>query len=321
VGPAEQGGEVYYLHGDHLGSTSLATSEAGEELYRRGYYPFGEERYGTGAAQTDYGFTGQREEAYIDLIEMGARWYDSSIGRWISADTIVPNPGEAQDYNRYAYVRNNPLVYVDPSGHSAFGTYCRDNPDCQVCQENKYNDPQMLAPPPEPGPYDLLTPEEQRAVDELFDPFTGTIFDQMGDSDAYVQHARNMRWDLYEGYDLDAIAAELRDNPLNEGIDGPPPNDRYYDGDNVGGMIWWLLMRVRHKPYEFFLEELELGRGHDHLWNYEANYLEALMAEHTDPLLVAKNDWVKMTQQNGEIWLILATRHPGWDIGIPATQQ
>jgi RHS repeat-associated protein len=122
VGPAEQGGEVYYLHGDHLGSTSLATSEAGEELYRRGYYPFGEERYGTGAAQTDYGFTGQREEAYIDLIEMGARWYDSSLGRWLTADSIVPDPGNPQSLNRYSYVYNNPVMYVDPTGHSPWYT-------------------------------------------------------------------------------------------------------------------------------------------------------------------------------------------------------
>jgi RHS repeat-associated protein len=106
-----------YLHGDHLGSTSLSTDADGDELYRRGYYPYGEERYAVGVAVTDYGFTGQREEAYIDLIEMGARWYDSSLGRWLSADTIVPDPGNPQSLNRYAYVRNNPLRYVDPSGH------------------------------------------------------------------------------------------------------------------------------------------------------------------------------------------------------------
>jgi hypothetical protein len=46
-----------------------------------------------------------------------ARYYDPAIGRFISADTIVPNPENPQDLNRYAYVRNNPLKYTDPSGH------------------------------------------------------------------------------------------------------------------------------------------------------------------------------------------------------------
>jgi hypothetical protein len=48
---------------------------------------------------------------------MGARWYNPRLGRWISADTIVPDPGDSQSFNRYAYVDNNPLRYVDPNGH------------------------------------------------------------------------------------------------------------------------------------------------------------------------------------------------------------
>jgi len=45
-----------------------------------------------------------------------ARWYDSQLGRFAQADTIVP--GGVQGYDRYAYVNNNPLRYTDPSGHS-----------------------------------------------------------------------------------------------------------------------------------------------------------------------------------------------------------
>jgi len=48
---------------------------------------------------------------------MGAREYDPSLGRWLSADTIVPDPANPQSFNRYAYVLNNPLKYTDPSGH------------------------------------------------------------------------------------------------------------------------------------------------------------------------------------------------------------
>ena len=49
---------------------------------------------------------------------MGARLYDARLGRWISADTIVPDPGDPQSLNRFSYVRNNPLARIDPSGHN-----------------------------------------------------------------------------------------------------------------------------------------------------------------------------------------------------------
>jgi len=47
--------------------------------------------------------------------------YDPVIGRFISADSIVPNPFDPQLLNRYSYCRNNPLIYIDPSGHH-YGT-------------------------------------------------------------------------------------------------------------------------------------------------------------------------------------------------------
>ncbi len=46
----------------------------------------------------------------------GARYYDPAIGRFISADTIVPNPADPQTLNRYSYVNNNPILYTDPTG-------------------------------------------------------------------------------------------------------------------------------------------------------------------------------------------------------------
>jgi len=47
----------------------------------------------------------------------GARYYDWVLGRFISADTIVPNQFNPQSLNRYSYVLNNPLKYTDPTGH------------------------------------------------------------------------------------------------------------------------------------------------------------------------------------------------------------
>ncbi len=53
----------------------------------------------------------------LGLYHMGARWVDPSLGRWLSADTLVPDPANPQSLNRYAYVYNRPLAYVDSSGN------------------------------------------------------------------------------------------------------------------------------------------------------------------------------------------------------------
>jgi hypothetical protein len=46
-----------------------------------------------------------------------ARFYDSQLGRFTSADTIIPGAGNSSAYDRYAYTLNNPLKYTDPTGH------------------------------------------------------------------------------------------------------------------------------------------------------------------------------------------------------------
>jgi RHS repeat-associated protein len=109
-----------WLHADHLGSTSLATDAGGGEAARQLYYPFGETRWASVAPlPTDFGFTGQRNQSTIGLYDYRARFYDPLVGRFVSADTIVPSPGDPQALNRYSYANNNPLVYVDPSGHTS----------------------------------------------------------------------------------------------------------------------------------------------------------------------------------------------------------
>jgi RHS repeat-associated protein len=114
-------GVVYYLHADHLGSTSLATNESGQEVTgsRTLYYPYGEQRWSAsgGTLPTDYTFTGQRKDAGIGLMDYNARFYDPYINRWISPDTIVPDFANPQSLNRYSYVYNRPLVYIDQDGH------------------------------------------------------------------------------------------------------------------------------------------------------------------------------------------------------------
>jgi len=111
----KKGDDLEYTHEDHLTGTSLTTDENGDEVATVKYFPFGECRSSIGNVNTDKLFTGQRLDD-TGLYYYNARYYDAGIGRFISADTIVPDPFNPQSLNRYSYCLNNPLRYVDPSG-------------------------------------------------------------------------------------------------------------------------------------------------------------------------------------------------------------
>ncbi len=112
-----QGGTLYYLLTDHLGSTALTANSSGTKTGELRYKAYGETRYASGTTPTSRRFTGQLEESTIGLYDYGARFYDPALGRFLSADPLVPRPGDPQNLNRYTYVRNNPLKYIDPSGY------------------------------------------------------------------------------------------------------------------------------------------------------------------------------------------------------------
>ncbi|MGB9873270.1 MAG: RHS repeat-associated core domain-containing protein, partial [Anaerolineae bacterium] len=70
-----------------------------------------------GDSPTDRRYTGQRWDSALGLYDYQARFYHPVLGRFLQPDPLVPEPGNPQALNRYAYVRNNPLKYTDPSGH------------------------------------------------------------------------------------------------------------------------------------------------------------------------------------------------------------
>lgn len=70
---------------------------------------------------TTHSFTGQDALDAVGLINYGGRIYDPRLGRFIQADPVVQDGEDLQAYNRYAYVRNNPLTLTDPSGFSFLG--------------------------------------------------------------------------------------------------------------------------------------------------------------------------------------------------------
>ena len=109
-------GATSYFHSDHLGSTSVVTDANGTVEQDVAYFPYGSTRNNTGTADVAYKYTGKEQDASTGLYFYEARYYDPVLGRFISPDPLVPDPGTPQDFNRYAYVRNNPLRYVDPNG-------------------------------------------------------------------------------------------------------------------------------------------------------------------------------------------------------------
>ena len=119
--PAGDNDGLFFIYSDHLGSASVLRKSDQNDPFPGSltrYLPFGSYR-GTAPTQTitDRGYTGHKHNDDLGLIYMNARYYVGSIGRFASADTIVPNPTNPQSYNRYSYVRNNPLGYRDPTGH------------------------------------------------------------------------------------------------------------------------------------------------------------------------------------------------------------
>jgi RHS repeat-associated protein len=93
------------------------------------YLPFGETR-ATVTVPTDKLFTGQRPDG-TGLYYYNARYYDPTIGRFISPDTIIQSMANPQCFNRYSYCLNNPLKYTDPSGFNVkIGGIDVEDPSC-----------------------------------------------------------------------------------------------------------------------------------------------------------------------------------------------
>jgi RHS repeat-associated protein len=122
-----------YWHKDHIGSLVATTDQTGAVTQRFRFEPWGGREClspTTGATQPctsggganngneERGFTGHEMLDEIGLIHMNGRLYDPEIGRFLQADPIIQEPLNGQNYNRYAYVQNNPLSYTDPTGFS-----------------------------------------------------------------------------------------------------------------------------------------------------------------------------------------------------------
>ena len=113
-------GTVKYLFRDRLDTVIATWDPATDNVTRHGYHPYGTGRINTAASGTAHGYTGQRHDP-TGLSYYHARYYDPYTGRFTGPDTIVPNPANPQNLNRYAYVNGNPIRFNDPTGHCGEG--------------------------------------------------------------------------------------------------------------------------------------------------------------------------------------------------------
>ena len=121
------GGTVHYYFADHLGTLSEMASATGTIENDSDYYPYGGERViKQNVANEHYKFGGKEWDSESGLDEFGARYYASTVGRfmtpdWAAKPTSVPyaNFGNPQSLNLYSYVQNNSTTLGDPDGHCA----------------------------------------------------------------------------------------------------------------------------------------------------------------------------------------------------------
>lgn len=137
-------GHRHYYFSDHLGSSNVVTDNAGNVQDESDYYPYGGEIQVTNTYTNTYKFTGKERDAESGLDEFGARYFTSTMGRfmtpdWAAKPTAVPYAvyGDPQSLNLYSYVRNNPMSKADGDGHDAVAIAAElTGPlaECPVCE-------------------------------------------------------------------------------------------------------------------------------------------------------------------------------------------
>ncbi|MGI0120191.1 RHS repeat domain-containing protein, partial [Zooshikella sp. RANM57] len=141
----DNGINVNYFHRDHLNSLTAITDQNGQVVERFSYDPWGKRRQTDWQAAIDFtqitstitkrGFTNHEHLDGVGLIHMNGRVYDPNVGRFLSADPVIQYPDDLQSFNRYSYVRNNPLNAYDPTGFSE----CKPDSNGNGCDDSGGN--------------------------------------------------------------------------------------------------------------------------------------------------------------------------------------
>jgi RHS repeat-associated protein len=115
IGEFQPGVWEYHLT-DALWSVRQVVDESGSVTLTRDYEPFGEEHRVSGLFVSIYGFTGELSNPALGLVYLRARYYQPDHGRFISTDPLHGDIFAPQSLAPHAYVENNPINYIDPSG-------------------------------------------------------------------------------------------------------------------------------------------------------------------------------------------------------------
>lgn len=105
---------------DAQGSVVAETDAQGNVTYTAANRPYGTQVMG--APQAGPGYTGHINDPNTGLVYMQARYYDPTIGRFLSSDPVSPDPGNLFNFGRYAYANGNPIRFADPFGLYACGS-------------------------------------------------------------------------------------------------------------------------------------------------------------------------------------------------------
>lgn len=131
TGTALNSSQHYYLHRDYQGSILGISNTNGHAVEQRYFDAWGNIKQvkhitwngstsstvtDTALGIIDRGYTGHEHLQSVGLIHMNGRLYDPVIRRFLSPDNFVQDPYNTQNFDRYGYVYNNPLMYSDPSG-------------------------------------------------------------------------------------------------------------------------------------------------------------------------------------------------------------
>lgn len=109
---AQAADNLYFVHSDHLGSNTVITDEKGEAVTQNRYYPYGSDKSSEGdQSLTERKYTSQIKDEETGIYYYNARYYDPALGTFVSPDEVDDS------LNRYGYVKNNPILYADPSGN------------------------------------------------------------------------------------------------------------------------------------------------------------------------------------------------------------
>jgi RHS repeat-associated protein len=109
---------MQYYGVDGLGSVRQTYDASAQVVGSTRYDPNGNVMSQSGTATSVFAFAGEQYDSYIKLLYLRARWYDYGTGRFTQPDTIISDYANPQSLDRYAYVLNNPILYIDPSGRT-----------------------------------------------------------------------------------------------------------------------------------------------------------------------------------------------------------